>query len=508
MSSVYATEPATSGRVIFETTHGPIELQLWCRECPLTTKLFLQLCLDGYFTNMIFHRIVPNMCIQTGAIRKEPFQHSGFENKEYQNHVQAKEQLERRKYEIQSRLRFNHRGQVAMALSIEEDDNNIGQPLLQPQFFITLDEAPYLNGTHVLFGTVVGPTLFNVLRIGNMECNDNHEPIDLEYAPCITGVKIMEHPLLTELIPSSTSIVPWKAAAASTKQEILATKKNKKKRKGKKDLNVLSFGNEFEEEESDTTYSGILSSHDVIPNKTFKKDIDIEVMEQQNRIVDNSKSKTTKNERRTMTEKQIEKSTQDMDYNNAINEQMESTVATIRYEPTSKPPTIVVETRPMEKPSPPPPPPPKKVSSSIVEARLAKYKRGSAGTKQHREDDTMAKLMSFQSKVRQTVSDVKKVHRHDDDDGLATRMMMARQQHAPKIDETHESYHGQVLETENDLENWLGSTFTCKRHVDHESKEGLGGDGRNMDEYLVVDPKEEASSRRKIHGKGRGERRR
>jgi peptidyl-prolyl cis-trans isomerase SDCCAG10 len=60
MSSVYATEPASSGKVLFETTHGPLEIQLWCRECPTITKLFLQLCMDGFYDGMIFHRIVPD----------------------------------------------------------------------------------------------------------------------------------------------------------------------------------------------------------------------------------------------------------------------------------------------------------------------------------------------------------------------------------------------------------------------------------------------------------------
>ncbi|EEC51413.1 predicted protein, partial [Phaeodactylum tricornutum CCAP 1055/1] len=155
MSSVYATEPATSGRVIFETTHGPLEIQLWCNECPETTRFFLQLCIDGFFDDMLFHRIVPGFLIQTGAMRQSEAVHADYA-------------LERRKYELHSRLRFNHRGQVAMALNLDDDhDRNNGD--LQPQFFVTLDEAPYLDGKHVLFGTISGPTIFNAIRIGGVE---------------------------------------------------------------------------------------------------------------------------------------------------------------------------------------------------------------------------------------------------------------------------------------------------------------------------------------------------
>ena len=163
MSSVYATEPTTSGRVIFETTHGPLDISLWCRECPSTTKLFLQLCLDGYYDNMLFHRIVPSLLIQTGAIRSTSIHSPGVLPDEYRTTIQADEALERRQYELNTRLRFNHRGQVAMALGVSDDNGNE----LQPQFFITTADAPYLDEKHVLFGTLGSgsPTIFNAIRI-------------------------------------------------------------------------------------------------------------------------------------------------------------------------------------------------------------------------------------------------------------------------------------------------------------------------------------------------------
>jgi peptidyl-prolyl cis-trans isomerase SDCCAG10 len=55
MSQVYSTEPSPTGRVIFDTTHGPIDIKLFCKECPTTTRSFLQLCIDGYYDDMIFH---------------------------------------------------------------------------------------------------------------------------------------------------------------------------------------------------------------------------------------------------------------------------------------------------------------------------------------------------------------------------------------------------------------------------------------------------------------------
>lgn len=127
MSQVYATEPATSGRVIFNTTHGPLEIQLWCQECPATTKFFLQLCVDGFYDNMVFHRVVPKLLIQTGSIRQlqpdnsiSATTSSSDFTKAYRSAVEADQALDRRRYELQSRIRFNHRGQVSRSTQVQK----------------------------------------------------------------------------------------------------------------------------------------------------------------------------------------------------------------------------------------------------------------------------------------------------------------------------------------------------------------------------------------------------
>lgn len=487
MSSVYATEPATTGRIVFDTTHGPLELQLWCRECPLTTKLFFQLCIDDFFTGMIFHRIVPNLFLQTGALRQQQ-QPVGF-TQEYRETIAAQEQLDRRKYEVHSRLKFNHRGQVAMALGIHEENenddndrnNNDSQQLqlqLQPQFFITLDEAPYLDGKHVIFGTIVGPTMFNALRMGTLECNSENQPLDLEYAPRITGTKILEQPPFMQVKPSV--VAPWK--------EILHTKTTlqKKKRKGRKDLNVLSFGNELEED--DVERGGIQSNHNVLLSKSFIKGMDQDL---EHSAVASKVVKPIVSNKKTPQQQQS-KAPIIVDNNDQPN-----TTPSIRHEPF--PFVTATMTTPMEVPQQLPAP------ASFVEARLAKYQRGTKKkNKLQGERDTMAKLMVFQNKVRTTVSSNKTTIPAHIDNGLATRMARSLEEVAiVPSDEPVESYHGQVLETDDDPGNWLETTFTCKRHVDHASREGLGGDGRSIDEYLVVDPKTARGNHDKSHDKRR-----
>lgn len=75
--------------------------------------------------------------------------------------------------EFHSRLRFTHRGIVAMANSGKPNDNG-------SQFFITLNECQWLNEKHTIFGRVTGDTIYNVTAIGDIETGENDRPSD----PC------------------------------------------------------------------------------------------------------------------------------------------------------------------------------------------------------------------------------------------------------------------------------------------------------------------------------------
>lgn len=305
MSSVYATEPTPTGRVILETTHGPIDMQLWCRECPETTRLFLQLCRDGYYQGMIFHRIVPHTLIQTGIIRRstatggtvttETMHTESWDR--YRSMVRADYALERQRYEIHSRIKFNHRGQVAMALATTTTQNQqtnphdrvdgVDAPEMQCQFFITLTDMDHLNGQHVVFGTVTGPTFFNVLRIGRTVGDDEDALntvlptskdgtgtgsfVDLNDAPQILSVKILNNPLEEKYVSLSQSKIPWTDDNTNNKRtttttSTAATARKKNERKGQRNLNLLSFANDDEEEENGEGSQGG-DDHDAAPSK-------------------------------------------------------------------------------------------------------------------------------------------------------------------------------------------------------------------------------------------------
>jgi len=515
MSSVYASEPATSGRVVFETTHGPLDVQLWCRECPTTTKLFLQLCLDGFYDGVLFHRIAPKFLIQAGAMRKRPDrsdiepavgqQKSAME--EYRHKVSAENALERRKYEIHSRLRFNHRGQLAMAHGVD-DDPDID---VQPQFFITLEEASFLDGKHVLFGTVsAGPTVFNALRIGGVDVDEEtNQPSDLEHAPRITGVRIVDNPLHQDIKPQTT--VPWKQQRAD---EIDGTQqqKKKKKRKGKRDLNVLSFGEEMAEEvEADGSRRlGMKSSHDVVQSRGLAKDVDREVQGSVETADEVKPQRKGSSKTLGGPSKGMENTERDHMPREATVRSNEASVPN-RSEPQRNR-TTDTETEPDSVASKEKAPVPSASSSvSFVEMRKAKYVKGQKD-KRKREADTMSKLFAFQSKVKGQVAAVKAQgssrSRETNDNSLASRMARRAQEGddvegRPDGDDSNTGYHGQVLENDGDDTDrrggggggdWLQTRFKCRRHIDHGTRDGssaVGGDGRNMDDYEVVDEREE-----------------
>ena len=218
MSSVYQLEPATEGKVLLTTTHGEIEIELWAKECPKACRNFVQLCLEGYYDGVIWHRIIKDFMIQTGdptgtgrggdSIYGEPF-----------------------KDELHSRIKFNHRGQVAMANSGAKDTNG-------SQFFITLERTDWIDRKHTIFGKVVGHTIYNAIQIAEVE-TDGDRPV--EPFPKILKTEVLWNPF-DDIVPRSTRPLEG---------DVDAVERKRRKKKETKKLNLLSFGEEAGEEEAE-----------------------------------------------------------------------------------------------------------------------------------------------------------------------------------------------------------------------------------------------------------------
>ncbi|CAN0918544.1 Peptidyl-prolyl cis-trans isomerase CYP57 [Linum grandiflorum] len=244
MSSIYVLEPPTKGKVILNTSHGPIDIELWPKEAPKAVRNFVQLCLEGYYDTTIFHRIIKGFIIQGG----DPTGTGTGGDSIYGGSFSD---------EFHSRLRFNHRGLVACA--------NAGSPHSNgSQFFMTLDKSEWLDRKNTIFGKVTGDSIFNLLTIGEVETGKDDRPLDP--VPKIKSVEVLWNPF-EDIVPR---IVPTTVNQSSTDAE--STKDLK--RKPVKKLNLLSFGEEAEEEEKElaAVKHKIKSSHDVLNDPRLLKD--------------------------------------------------------------------------------------------------------------------------------------------------------------------------------------------------------------------------------------------
>jgi peptidyl-prolyl cis-trans isomerase SDCCAG10 len=236
MSSTYNVEPLPTARVVVHTTAGPLEIELWAKETPQTCRSFLQLCLEGYYNSLIFHRVIKDFIIQTGDPTGTG---TGGEAATVTGVV---------KDEFHSRLRYIRRGLVGMANSGEKDDNG-------SQWFITLGPAPELEKKNTLFGRIAaGDTIFNATKIGEVEVDKYDRPL---HPPRILRTEVLENPF-KNIVPRST------AEERAEKQRHLEEEKAKGmvKKAKKQNKALLSFGDD-EGEDTTTVRTKIKSVYDL-----------------------------------------------------------------------------------------------------------------------------------------------------------------------------------------------------------------------------------------------------
>ena len=60
---------ALPGGVVIHTSRGDITLRLFGEECPKTVENFTTHARNGYYDNVIFHRVIEKFMLQTGTSR-------------------------------------------------------------------------------------------------------------------------------------------------------------------------------------------------------------------------------------------------------------------------------------------------------------------------------------------------------------------------------------------------------------------------------------------------------
>lgn len=113
------------------TDKGNVVIQLFADKAPMTVNSFLFLVRDGWYDNITFHRVIPELYAQTG----DP-SGTGKGNPGYYIIT-----------EIDPALTFDKPGMVAMV--------NSGPDTSGSQFFITYAPVPQYNGQYTIFGQVL-----------------------------------------------------------------------------------------------------------------------------------------------------------------------------------------------------------------------------------------------------------------------------------------------------------------------------------------------------------------
>ncbi|RYR79156.1 hypothetical protein Ahy_A01g004005 [Arachis hypogaea] len=120
--------------VILHTTMGDIHMKLYPEECPKTVENFTTHCRNGYYDNLIFHRVIKGFMIQTGDPLGDGTGGQSIWGREFED-------------EFHKSLRHDRPFTVSMA--------NAGPNTNGSQFFITTVATPWLDNKHSVFGRVV-----------------------------------------------------------------------------------------------------------------------------------------------------------------------------------------------------------------------------------------------------------------------------------------------------------------------------------------------------------------
>ncbi len=114
----------------FDTTKGPIVVDLFAAEAPVTVNNFVFLARDGFYDGTVFHRVIASFMVQGGDPTGTGMGGPGYRFAD----------------ETSGNPHRHGTGSLSMA--------NAGPNTNGSQFFITHLPTPHLDGKHTVFGQV------------------------------------------------------------------------------------------------------------------------------------------------------------------------------------------------------------------------------------------------------------------------------------------------------------------------------------------------------------------
>lgn len=121
----------TMHHITLHTNKGDIRLTLEHEKAPHTVANFITLAKNGFYDDILFHRVIEDFMIQTGCPQGTGTGGPGYQFGD----------------EFHPTLRHNKPGILSMA--------NSGPQTNGSQFFITHIETPWLDGKHSVFGSII-----------------------------------------------------------------------------------------------------------------------------------------------------------------------------------------------------------------------------------------------------------------------------------------------------------------------------------------------------------------
>lgn len=156
------------------TNHGDIVIELFEESAPLSSENFRQYATDGFFTDTVFHRVIPNFMIQGGGMSAD------LSNKATREPI---------KNEADNGEK-NIRGTLAMARTGEVDSAT-------SQFFVNLKDNSFLDHSerdygYAVFGKVVeGMDVVDAIAAVETGNQGGHQDLPLEPVT-ITEIRLEE----------------------------------------------------------------------------------------------------------------------------------------------------------------------------------------------------------------------------------------------------------------------------------------------------------------------------
>jgi len=146
-------EPIEGSTVTLTTSKGPVTIELYREQAPLTTLNFLSLVKSGFYNGIVIHRVEPNFVVQFGdPLTKQPGMEARWGTGDPGYKIAD---------EFHPQLRHSEPGILSMA--------NSGPNTGGSQVFITLAETAWLDDKHAVFGKVIqGLDIVQTLQVGDV----------------------------------------------------------------------------------------------------------------------------------------------------------------------------------------------------------------------------------------------------------------------------------------------------------------------------------------------------